>query len=451
MLDQIIVVIVLAFIIFALVREYHRPGIVLLTGLFIFMAAGIVDSREAVSGFSNQGVLIIALLFIISEGVRTSGILKVFSDLFLPREKKKYSKLYLSILSPIGAISAILNNTPIVLIFAPLIKNWSERLKMDPRKFLMPLSFITILGGSLTIIGTSTNLLVHGLLLENDMGGLGFFETGRIGIFIFLAGLIYLVLSSKYLLKKFDNNDSQKIEKLFFFEAIIIDSFDLLGQKYSSLKTSVFKDINLAAVIRNGEYLQDYSNLDVSQHDKLLVNTSIIMLETLRSIKGISLHKLELAYDHHKNEKLETVEAIISARFPGVGKRLNEIDFLNSYNSVVLAIYRNGDQIYQEVDKVRLKEGDTLLLLTDASFVPSWSDSQVFYLLSDKGEIQFNVDKRKAVITYLLLATLLCGAILTTSLDIFENSAFNPLLVAGLVMVLMVWFNFLPPNVIRNL
>lgn len=444
MLDQIIVIIVLAFIIFALVREYHRPGIVLLTGLFVFMAAGIVDSREAVSGFSNQGVLIIALLFIISEGVRASGILKVFSDLFLPREKKKYSKLYFSILAPIGAISAILNNTPIVLIFAPLIKNWSERLKMDPRKFLMPLSFITILGGSLTIIGTSTNLLVHGLLLENDLDGLGFFETGRLGIFIFFAGLVYLIFFSRLLLRGSDTQDSGRSQKLFFFEAIITDDFESVGSDYATLKGRIFKDINLAAVIRDGEYIQDYANLEIYKDDKLLLNTSLIMLESLRFIKGISLHKLEQAYSHHKKAKLESVEAIISGRFPGVGKRMNEIDFLNRYNSVVLAIYRNGDQIYQEVDHVRLKEGDTLLLLTDSNFVSSWNDSQIFYLLSSKGDIQFNVDKKKALLTYLLLAGLLAGAIVTTSFDVFKNSTFNPLLVTGLVMILMIWLKVLP-------
>lgn len=444
MVDQIVVIIVLSFIIFALIREFHRPGIILLSALFVFMAAGIVDAGEAVSGFSNQGVLIIALLFMISEGVKTSGILKVISDLFLPRERKKYTRLYLSILTPIGIISAILNNTPIVLIFAPLIKNWSERLKMDPARFLMPLSFITILGGSLTIIGTSTNLLVHGLLLENNMDGLGFFETGKIGIFIFIAGLIYLVFFSRLILRKFNNNEAHRSDKLFFFEAIISNDFEPRGEEYTALKASIFKDINLAAVIRDGEYLQDYSNLEIRENDKLLLNTSLVMLETLRAIKGISLYKLEQAYNHHKNAKLESVEAIISARFPGVGKRLNEVDFLNRYNSVVLAIYRNGDQIYQEVDNVRLKEGDTLLLLTDSSFVPSWSDSQVFYLLSHKGDIQFNVDKRKALVTYLLLAALLAGAIVTTSLDVFKNSVFNPLLVAGLVMVLMVWLNILP-------
>jgi len=444
MLNQVIVVVVLAFIIFALIREFHRPGIIMMTGLFIFMATGIVDTREAVSGFSNQGVLIIALLFMISEGVKASGILKVFSDHFLPREKKKYSKLYLSILAPIGAISAILNNTPIVLIFAPLVKNWSERLKLDPARFLMPLSFITILGGSLTIIGTSTNLLVHGLLLENDMQGLGFFETGRVGIFIFIFGLIYLVFFSRTLMRKFDNGERHKNDKLFFIEGIINDQFEKEGKTYASLKSTIFKDISLAAVIRNGEYIQDYANLEILEQDKLLLNTSLVMLETLRSFRGISLYKLEQAYAYHKNSKLETVEAIISARFPGVGKRLNEIDFLNRYNSVVLAIYRNGDQIYQEVDQVRLKEGDTLLLLTDSSFVNSWSDSQVFYLLSHKGDIQFNIDRRKAVLTYLLLALLLCGAIATTSFKWFEDSAFNPLLVSGMVMVLFVWLNILP-------
>ena len=444
MVDQIIVVVTLSFVIVALIREFHRPGIILLTALFVFMATGIVDTRQAVSGFSNQGVLIIALLFMVSEGVRASGILKSISDLFLPRERRKYSKLYLSILAPIGAISAILNNTPIVLIFAPLVKNWSERLKMDPARFLMPLSFITILGGTLTIIGTSTNLLVHGLLLENNMDGLGFFETGRIGIFIFVAGLIYLMLFSRLLLKKFDNNDRNKTEKLFFIETIINKDFEYIGQEYAFVKTVVLKEINLAAVIRNGEYIQDYSTYEVQESDKLLLNTSLIMLETLRSIPGISLYKLEQAYEHHKNAKLETVEAIIAARFPGVGKRLIDIDFLNRYNCVVLAIYRNGDQIYQEVDNVRLKEGDTLLLLTDSNFVSNWNDSQIFYLLSHQGEIQFNVDRKKASLTYLLLSLLLGGAIVTTSIDLFKNSQFNPLLVVGLVMVLMVWLKILP-------
>jgi di/tricarboxylate transporter len=352
--------------------------------------------------------------------------------------------MYFSILTPIGAVSAILNNTPIVLIFAPLVKNWSERLKMDPARFLMPLSFITILGGTLTIIGTSTTLLVHGLLLENNLKGLGFFETGRIGIFVFVVGLLYLVFFSRMIMKKFNNKDLHKREKLFFFEAIIKNGFERQGETYAMLKEGIFKDISLAAVIRNGEYIQDFANLEVLEQDKLLLNTSLVMLETLRSIKGITLFKLEQAYQLHKNSKLETVEAIISARFPGVGKRLNEIDFMNRYNSVVLAIYRNGDQIYQEVDQVRLKEGDTLLMLTDSNFVPNWYDSHVFYLLSHKGDIQFNIDKRKAVLTYLLLALLLVGAMITTSFDWFAHSAFNPLLVAGIVAVLFVWLNILP-------
>lgn len=442
--DQIIVLIVLAFVIFALIREMHRPGIILLTALTIFLLAGIVETREAISGFSNQGVLIIALLFMISEGVKASGILKAISDKFLPGERKKYPRLYFSILAPIGTISAILNNTPIVLIFAPVIKNWSERLKMNPSLFLMPLSFITILGGTMTIIGTSTNLLVHGLLLENNMNGLGFFETGRVGIFLFVAGLLYLVFFSKRLLKGIENNESFRVEKQFFFEAKIHKDFDQSGKEYATLKEGILKDINMMAVIRDGKYIQDYSDLIITENDKLLLNTSLVMLETLRSIRGLSLYKLEQAYRHHKNSKLETVEAMLSPRFPGIGKRLSETDFLNRYNSVVLAIYRNGDQIYQEVDNVRLKEGDTLLLLTDKNFVPGWSESQVFYLLSHKGDIQFNIDRPKAVLTYLLLALLLGGAILTTSLDVFENTAMNPLLVAAMVMLLMVWFNILP-------
>ena len=184
----------------ALVLDKMRPGMVLFSVVVLFLCAGILSPKEMLEGFSNKGMITVAMLFLVSEGIRQSGALGQVIKKLLPVGKTTVFKAQLRMLPTISFISAFLNNTPVVVIFAPIIKRWAESVKLPATKFLIPLSYVTILGGICTLIGTSTNLVVHGMILEAGYEGFTMFELGKVGIFIAIAGIIYLFLFSSKLL-----------------------------------------------------------------------------------------------------------------------------------------------------------------------------------------------------------------------------------------------------------
>ena len=194
------VLIALIGMVIALVTDAMRPGMILFSVVVLFLCAGILSPKEMLEGFSNRGMITVALLFLVSEGVRQSGALGKIIKKLLPEGKTSIFKAQIRMLPPIAFISAFLNNTPVVVIFSPIIKRWAQKVHLPATKFLIPLSYVTILGGICTLIGTSTNLVVHGMILEAGYSGFTMFELGRVGIFIAIAGIIYLFLFSKHLL-----------------------------------------------------------------------------------------------------------------------------------------------------------------------------------------------------------------------------------------------------------
>ncbi|MBF0951570.1 MAG: SLC13/DASS family transporter, partial [Alloprevotella tannerae] len=193
-------IIVLVGIIAALIRDRLRPGLVMTSGAIIFYCSGLLSTKEFLEGFANKGLMTVALLFLISEGVRRSGLLEKFVGHVLPKQQTSIKGTQLRALPFVAFISAFLNNTPIVVIFAPMLKRWAERRHLSATKFLIPLSYATILGGMCTLIGTSTNLVVDGLVTEAGYPGFSMFEIGKVGIFIAFFGLLYLILFSDRLL-----------------------------------------------------------------------------------------------------------------------------------------------------------------------------------------------------------------------------------------------------------
>ena len=184
----------------ALIMDKMRPGIVLLSLVVVFMAAGIITPKQMVAGFSNRGMITVALLFLVSEGIRQSGALSTVVKKLLPEKGTSVTKAQLRILPVVSAFSAFLNNPPVVVIFSPILKNWSKKVGLSCTKFLIPLSYATILGGLCTLIGTSTNLVVHGMMIDRGLEGLKMFDLAYIGIPITVAGLAFIILASKKLL-----------------------------------------------------------------------------------------------------------------------------------------------------------------------------------------------------------------------------------------------------------
>ncbi len=198
--EIIFVPIVIVVMVAALIMGRMRPGILLFSAVVLLLSAGIISPKEALEGFSNKGMITVALLFLVSAGVSHSGALSQITKKLLPKEKTTIFKAQLRILPAVAAMSAFLNNTPVVVILSPAIRRWAQKVKLPPEKFLIPLSYVTIMGGVCTLIGTSTNLVVQGLIIDAGYEGLTMFELGKVGIFIAIFGIAYILIASKWLL-----------------------------------------------------------------------------------------------------------------------------------------------------------------------------------------------------------------------------------------------------------
>lgn len=360
--EVIIVFITLALMLTALATDKMRPGMILFSAVVVFLCTGILSPKELLAGFSNKGMITVALLFLVSEGIRQSGALTQFIKKLLPQEKTSVLKAQLRILPTITVISAFLNNTPVVVIFAPIIKRWANYLKLPATYFLIPLSYATILGGICTLIGTSTNLVVHSMIEDAGMKGFGMFELGKVGIFIALAGIIYLLLFSTRLLP------ADRPENL-------------------------------------------------SEDDK-------------------------------KPSTYHLVEAILGARFPGINKRISEFDFQRHYGAEIKEIRRNG-HTYNDISKLRFREGDTLLLLADDSFIKTWGESSVFLMLAN-GKDYEPAGKKKRWFALSLLIFMITGATVSELPPVQEylpeGLELDMFFFVAITTVIMAWTKIFPPQ-----
>ena len=348
----------------ALIADKMRPGMILFSVVVLFLCAGILTPKEMLEGFSNKGMITVALLFLVSEGIRQSGTLGQVIKKLLPQGKTTVFKAQLRILPSVAFISAFLNNTPVVVIFAPIIKHWAKSVNLPATKFLIPLSYVTILGGICTLIGTSTNLVVHGMILEAGFEGFSMFELGKVGIFIAIAGIIYIFLFSKRLLPD--------------------------------------------------------ARPDTAVPDE----------------------------EVEEGEKLHRVEAVLGARFPGINKKLKDFNFQRHYGAEVKEIKtRNGQRFVSNLEEVVLHEGDTLVVMADDTFIPTWGESSVFVLLTNGNEPDTTGKKKKRWFALLLLVLMIVGATvgeLPITKEMFPDIKLDMFFFVSITTIIMAWTNLFP-------
>lgn len=274
----------LVFMIWALIADRLKPGLILFTCVVMMLCAGILQPKECLEGFSNKGMITVALLFLVSEGVRRSGILERIILNLLPNKKTTLTRANARLLPTIAAMSAFLNNTPVVVIFAPIIKNWARKVGLSHTKFLIPLSYATVLGGICTLIGTSTNLVVDGLIQDSGREGMSMFELGKVGIIICLAGLAYLIFYSHYLLpdnRKGEQEDHNLPEGIHLVEIVLRSRFPGLGKSLREFDFYRHYGAHVHSIRRGGTLLTgDWMNLPLENHDTLLLDTDDKFVQT---------------------------------------------------------------------------------------------------------------------------------------------------------------------------
>ncbi|PKR77947.1 SLC13 family permease [Halalkalibacillus sediminis] len=411
--EMVFVGFVIFVMLLALLAEAARPDVIVLLALGIFIVTGILSPQQALSGFANEGMLTIALLFIVAGGIQKSGIINRFMIQWLSSSQTK-SGLVTRFFAPVSLASGFLNNTPIVVTFAPIIREWCEENDISPSKFLIPLSYVTILGGTITLIGTSTNLVVHGLLRREGLEGFSFFELAIIGVPITIVGFIYLFTIGLKILPA-HRDFAQKVReqtKEYLAEMVVDEGFPYIDQPVRDGLFQHLEGIYLIEIMRGNERIYPIlPSTKIRKDDRLIFSGQISTIADLEKIKGLYVETgSDLKLDDLKKSNGDTqlIEAVISHESSLSNRTINQLNFLSRFNAGVIAVHRKNKRIKGKIADIILRPGDTLLLLTNKDFVRRYQHSNNFYVLSSlEPPKELREDKRKGMFSIFLLVSMI--------------------------------------------
>jgi di/tricarboxylate transporter len=365
------------------------PDISFLSAALLLAAADVVSVEEAFSGFANTGMLTVAFLFVVAASMRATGLLDTIGQQLLGRARTERAALRrLAVL--VLPMSAFLNNTPIVAMFMPLVLDWCRRTGHSASRLLIPLSYLSILGGTCTLIGTSTTLVIQGLMISSGIRGMGMFEISLVGIPYALVGLLYLRFAGWWLLPKRKEFLEQlgEARREFLVEMVVEPGSRLVGKTIEEAGLRHLPALFLIEIDRNGTLLGPVSPADRLQANDRLVFTGVVSsIVELERIPGL-VPAADPTYDVHPQQqrRRQLCEAVISDRSPLIGKTIREANFRAHYGAAVVAVHRGGSRIKGRIGDISLRRGDTLLLQTPPHFVEARRNDPAFYLVSDVHE-----------------------------------------------------------------
>ena len=322
----------LVLMIWALIADRLKPGLILFTCVVLMLCAGILTPKDCLEGFSNKGMITVALLFLVSEGVRRSGILEQIVFSMLPKKKTSVKKANARLLPVVSLFSAFLNNTPVVVIFAPMVKNWARKFGLPYTKFLIPLSYATILGGVCTLIGTSTNLVVNGMIQDSGREGMGMFELGKVGIVATLVGLAYLIFYSHYLLpeKREGDTEIEKKPDTTTVEVVLRSRFPGLGKSIREFDFFRHYGAHVLSIRRSGELMTgDWMNMKLLNHDTLILETDFKFVQAYKDSTAFLISSYDTDNEMLKGRKRWF--AFILLAFMIVGATVGELPFMKAW------------------------------------------------------------------------------------------------------------------------
>lgn len=367
-----------------LMRTTVAPDIVFMAGLSILLVAGVLSPAQALDGFANPGVMTVGVLYVVVTGLRdTGGIQWIGSHLLGQPRSLRHAQLRLTL--PVSLLSAFLNNTPVVAMLIPAVADWGRKYRLSASKLMMPLSFAAILGGTCTLIGTSTNLVVNGLLIQNaGLPGLGMFELAWIGVPVALVGLGFMLLAASYLLPdRLSAISELRDAREYSVEMLVARDGPLVGRTISEAGLRHLPGMFLAEINRGDFILPAVGpNEHLQPGDHLIFVGVVDSVVELQKIRGLTPATEQIFKLDVPRPQRVLVEAVVSNSCPLTGKTIREGRFRTLYGAVVIAVARNGERIDRKIGDIVLRPGDTLLLETRPSFVARQRDSRDFFLIS---------------------------------------------------------------------
>ena len=385
-LDTILTGVVIIFILISLYKEIFGPALTFLIGIIVLGIFQVLSPKEILNGFSNQQIIVIIMLLLIGNIIRNSGVLDtIFYQIFKKTHSQKKFLFKISLL--VGSLSAFLNNTPLVALMMPYTHNWSKQHNIRISKLLIPLSYIAILGGCVTLIGTSTNLVVSGMVVEQQitdkLQALNIFDFTIVGLPMLILGSIYLMLFSNKLLPdtkdvstKLDNTERQ-----YMVETSIRKNSTYIGKTIKEAGLRDLEGLYLVKIVRDNYDMPAVNPSTVLNQDDILVfaGDTQTIANLINPKSGLNLLEVGM---FSKRKQTEVLEVVISHNSTLINKTVKESGFRGKYDAAIIGIHRNGEKISGKIGLVTLRAGDVLLLITGEDFYKRTQDSQDFYIIS---------------------------------------------------------------------
>lgn len=410
--DVILVFLVLAFILISLYRELMGAAFTFFIAVMVLGIFKVLTPSEILAGFANEQIAVIIMLLLLGDTIRQTSVIEAIFEKAFPRSMK-YKGFLARMMIWVGGFSAFLNNTPLVAVMMPYVHQWSSRHNISPSKLLIPLSYAAILGGCITLIGTSTNLIVNGMVVDQkifpDMAALEMFDFFYVGFPMLVIGMLYLYFYSYRLLpeRKSVMEEYSTSERKYLVEAEVRRNSHLVGKTLKETEIRDMEGLVLIEIIRNNRIFQLLSdNFRLQEGDLLRFageNKNVVRL--LSENCGLTLPTVGMM---SKLKRTQVVEVVVSHNSTLITKTVKEVNFRGKYDAALLALHRNGERVVGKMDDVKLKAGDVLMLLVGEAFISRVESEQDFYLISKIRE--FNRTEKYKVYTLLggtLLAILL--------------------------------------------
>ncbi|MGQ1890580.1 SLC13 family permease [Thermophagus sp. OGC60D27] len=410
--DVILVFLVLAFILISLYRELMGAAFTFFIAVMVLGIFKVLTPSEILAGFANEQIAVIIMLLLLGDTIRQTSVIEAIFEKAFPRSMK-YKGFLARMMIWVGSFSAFLNNTPLVAVMMPYVHQWSRRHNIAPSKLLIPLSYAAILGGCVTLIGTSTNLIVNGMVVDQDifpaMPALDMFDFFYAGFPALVIGMLYLFFFSYRLLpnRKSVMEEYSTSDRKYLVEAEVRPNSHLVGKTLQEAEIQDMEGLVLIEIIRGNKLFQIFSdNFRLMEGDLLRFageNKNVVRLMSENS--GLTLPTVGMM---SKMKKTQVVEVVVSHNSTLITKTIKDINFRGRYDAALLALHRNGERVLGKMDDVKLKAGDVLMLLVGEAFISRIESEQDFYLISKIRE--FNRTEKYKIYTLLggtLLAILL--------------------------------------------
>lgn len=381
--DAYITLAIVLLVLAALIWNRVGADVVMVGGVVLLMLTGVLDKEAALAGMSNPGMVTVAVLYVVVAGLQETGAIAWLGQ-YLLGKPRSVPLAQARLMIPIALMSGLLNNTPLVAMMVPALHEWTRKFSLSVSKFLIPLSYASILGGTLTLIGTSTNLVVNGLWIAEGNKGFGIFAITPIGAICLLVGIIYMLTIGRRLIP--DRKPPISLEddpRSYTVEMEVDDKGPLIGKTIEQAGLRHLPGLFLVELDRGGQIIPA-----VSPHERLEAGDNLVFAGVLESI--VDLHKMrglrpatnQVFKLGGPRERRTLIEAVVSDTCPIVGQTIRRGRFRSRYNAAVIAVARNGERLKGKIGDIVLQAGDTLLIEGRPSFVEQHRNSRDFFLVS---------------------------------------------------------------------